>query len=161
MAIDHADTNLIHLPEDMEYTTAASLGCRFATSFRAVVDQGLVSAGQWVAVHGCGGVGLSAVMIANALGANVIAVDISDEALALAKQMGAAVTLNANDVADVAEAIHEITQGGARIAGCIRAPDYGGELGQVAQAIRPSCAGGLIAGGSIDASDPDGSSRGA
>ena len=115
VAIDHADTNLIHLPEDMEYTTAASLGCRFATSFRAVVDQGLVSAGQWVAVHGCGGVGLSAVMIANALGANVIAVDISDEALALAKQMGAAVTLNANDVADVAEAIHEMTQGGAHV----------------------------------------------
>ena len=115
VAIDHADTNLIHLPEDMEYTTAASLGCRFATSFRAVVDQGLVSAGQWVAVHGCGGVGLSAVMIANALGANVIAVDISEEALALAKQMGSAVTLNANDVADVAEAIHEITQGGAHV----------------------------------------------
>ena len=115
VTIDHADTNLIHLPEDMEYTTAASLGCRFATSFRAVVDQGLVSAGQWVAVHGCGGVGLSAVMIANALGANVIAVDISDDALALAKQMGAAATLNANDVADVAEAIHEITQGGAHL----------------------------------------------
>ena len=115
VAIDHADTNLIHLPEDMEYTTAASLGCRFATAFRAVVDQGWVSAGQWVAVHGCGGVGLSAVMIANALGANVIAVDISDEALALAKQMGAVVTLNANDVADVAEAIHEITYGGAHV----------------------------------------------
>ena len=115
VAIDHADTNLIHLPEDMEYTTAASLGCRFATSFRAVVDQGLVSAGQWVAVHGCGGVGLSAVMVANALGANVIAVDISDQALALARQMGAAATLNANDVADVAEAIHEITRGGAHV----------------------------------------------
>ena len=115
VAIDHADINLIHRPEDMEFTTAASLGCRFATSFRAVVDQGLVSAGQWVAVHGCGGVGLSAGMISNALGANVIAVDISDEALALAKQMGAAVTLNANDVADVAEAIHEITHGGAHV----------------------------------------------
>jgi alcohol dehydrogenase len=60
VAIDRADTNLVALPEEMAYATAASLGCRFATSFRAVVDQGRVTAGQWVAVHGCGGVGLSA-----------------------------------------------------------------------------------------------------
>ena len=64
----------------MAFATAASLGCRFATSFRAVVDQARTSAGEWVAVHGCGGVGLSTVMIAAALGANVIAVDIDDAA---------------------------------------------------------------------------------
>ena len=62
-------------------STAASLGCRFVTSFRAVVDQGKVRAGEWVAVHGCGGVGLSAIMIASALGANVIAIDIADDKL--------------------------------------------------------------------------------
>ena len=115
VAIDHADVNLIALPEEMAYTTAASLGCRFATSFRAVVDQGAVSAGQWVAVHGCGGVGLSAIMIATALGANVVAVDLSDGALKLAASFGAVATINANQVEDVAGAIHEITKGGAHV----------------------------------------------
>lgn len=115
VAIDHADVNLIALPEEMAYTTAASLGCRFATSFRAVVDQGAVSAGQWVAVHGCGGVGLSAIMIATALGANVVAVDLSEEALKLAASFGAVATINANQVEDVVEAIHEITKGGAHV----------------------------------------------
>ncbi|WP_438893965.1 zinc-binding dehydrogenase, partial [Bacillus cereus group sp. BC310] len=87
----------------LTFDTAASLGCRFVTSFRAVVDQGRVSAGQWVAVHGCGGVGLSAIMIASAAGANVVAVDISEQALALARQLGAVATVNANQVADVVE----------------------------------------------------------
>lgn len=113
--VDQADVNLVALPEHLDFVTAASLGCRFVTSFRAVVDQGKVSAGQWVAVHGCGGVGLSAVMIASALGANVIAVDLQDDKLALAKQVGAAVTLNASQVASLPEAIREITQGGAHV----------------------------------------------
>ncbi|MBD3584902.1 zinc-dependent alcohol dehydrogenase family protein [Salinimonas sp. HHU 13199] len=115
VAIDHADANLIALPEEMAYSTAASLGCRFATSFHAVVDQGAVSAGQWVAVHGCGGVGLSAIMIAAALGARVIAIDLSDEALKLADKFGAAATINANQVEDVVEAILELTKGGAHV----------------------------------------------
>ncbi len=76
VAVERADVNVVALPDTMDFTTAASLGCRFATSFRAVVAQGKVSGGQWVAVHGCGGVGLSAIMIATALGANVIAIDI-------------------------------------------------------------------------------------
>ncbi len=67
VAIDHAEQNLVHLPESMSYATAASLGCRFATSFRAVVDQGRLKGGEWLAVHGCGGVGLSAIMIARDL----------------------------------------------------------------------------------------------
>ena len=96
VAIHRADLNLVALPENLAFDTAASLGCRFATSFRAVVDQGRTSAGQWVAVHGCGGVGLSAVMIANALGANVIGVDIADDKLALARELGAVATINAN-----------------------------------------------------------------
>ena len=73
VAIDYADVNLVRLPDDLDFVTAASLGCRFVTSFRAVVDQGQVAAGQWVAVHGCGGVGLSAIMIAKALDALVVA----------------------------------------------------------------------------------------
>src|SRR5208283_4615887 len=97
------------------FETAASLGCRFVTSFRAIVDQGRVSAGQWVAVHGCGGVGLSAIMIASALGANVVAVDIADDKLALARSLGAAATVNAAKVADVVEAVLELTGGGAHV----------------------------------------------
>lgn len=115
VSIHHADVNLVTLPETIDFTTAASLGCRFVTSFRAVVDQGKVSAGQWVAVHGCGGVGLSAIMIANSIGANVIAVDVTDDKLALAKALGAYATINATSVADVAEAIKDITRGGAHV----------------------------------------------
>ncbi len=115
VALHQADLNLVALPESMDFATAASLGCRFATSFRAIVDQGRTSAGEWVAVHGCGGVGLSAVMIANAIGANVVAVDIADDKLALAKELGAVATIDAKSVADVAEAVIEITGGGAHV----------------------------------------------
>ena len=115
VSIRRADLNLVALPETMAFDTAASLGCRFATSFRAVVDQGRTRAGQWVAVHGCGGVGLSAVMIAAAVGANVIGVDIADDKLALARDLGAVATVNANSVADVAEAVIELTGGGAHV----------------------------------------------
>jgi len=110
--IDFADENLVGLPEAISFTTAASLGCRFATSFRAVAAQGNVSPGMTVAVHGCGGVGLSAVMIASALGANVIAVDIDAAALALAQTCGAAHTVNALDVDSVIEAVRECSAGG-------------------------------------------------
>ena len=115
VGIHQADLNLVPLPKSMDFATAASLGCRFATSFRAVIDQGKVSAGQWVAVHGCGGVGLSAVMIANAVGANVIAIDIDDKKLALAKELGAVASINGASVANVPEAVIELTKGGAHV----------------------------------------------
>jgi alcohol dehydrogenase len=115
VSIHHADTNLVRLPQTLDFPAAASLGCRFVTSFRAVIDQGKTSSGQWVAVHGCGGVGLSAIMIANAIGANVVAIDISDEALRLASALGAVANVNAAQVANVAEAVIEITNGGAHV----------------------------------------------
>jgi len=115
VGIGYADLNLVRLPDDLDFTTAASLGCRFVTAFRAVVDQGKTSAGQWVAVHGCGGVGLSAIMIANAIGANVVAIDISDSALELARSVGAVATVNASRESDVVEAVKAITQGGAHV----------------------------------------------
>ncbi|PZO77989.1 MAG: alcohol dehydrogenase [Mesorhizobium amorphae] len=115
VAIDRADHNLVRLPDEMEYATAASLGCRFATSFRAVVDQGRAKGGEWVAVHGAGGVGLSAIMIAAALGAQVVAVDVTETKLALARAMGASATVNSRDVASVVEAVREITGGGAHL----------------------------------------------
>lgn len=113
VAIDYADTNLVALPEDIDFVTAASLGCRFATSFRAVAAQGLVEPGHWVAVHGCGGVGLSAVMIAGALGARVVAIDVDEEALALAREAGAEAVVNAGTSASVIEEVVDLTGGGA------------------------------------------------
>ncbi|WP_026073039.1 zinc-dependent alcohol dehydrogenase family protein [Nodosilinea nodulosa] len=115
VAIDYADVNLVRLPEELDYVTAASLGCRFVTSFRAVVDQGNVSAGQWVAVHGCGGVGLSAIMIADALGAQVVAIDIDDAKLNFARSIGADAVVNATQVDSVAECVCSITGGGAHV----------------------------------------------
>ncbi len=115
VAIEYADTNLVRLPVEIDFVTASSLGCRFITSFRAIVEQGKVSGGQWVAVHGCGGVGLSAIMIANALGANVVAIDISDKKLEFAKTIGAVATINSKTVAQTIEAVKEITKGGAHV----------------------------------------------
>jgi len=115
VAIHYADSNLVKLPDEIDFATAASLGCRFVTSFRGVVDQGKVSGGQWVAIHGCGGVGLSAIMIANAFGANVVAIDIDDEKLAFAKSIGAVATVNANKNPHTIEQVVDLTNGGAHL----------------------------------------------
>ncbi|MEP7075620.1 MAG: zinc-dependent alcohol dehydrogenase family protein [Acidobacteriota bacterium] len=114
VAVDFADENLVLLPDEIDLVTAASLGCRFATSYRAVVDQGQVKDGEWVAVHGCGGVGLSAIMVAAAFGARVIAVDISDDKLDLARSFGAEVAINSRNQ-PAAAAIVDATSGGADI----------------------------------------------
>ncbi len=114
VGIHYAETNLIHLPEEISFETAASLGCRFITSYRAVIYQGQVKPDQWVAIHGCGGVGLSAIMIAKAKGANVIAVDISEAALSMAKSMGADHCVNAKNI-NAIEAVRELTRGGVHV----------------------------------------------
>jgi alcohol dehydrogenase len=80
-----------------------------------VVAQGKVSGGQWVAVHGCGGVGLSAIMIAQALGAQVIAIDIDDDKLAFAQSIGAVATINAVRNSDIIQQVRELTKGGAHV----------------------------------------------
>ncbi len=115
VALAHADINLVRLPSAMAFATAAGLGCRFVTSFSAVIDKGRAKPGEYVAVHGCGGVGLSAIMIAAAMGAQVIAVDLTDEKLALAKSVGAHHVVNGGLAKDVAKAIREITGGGAHL----------------------------------------------
>jgi D-arabinose 1-dehydrogenase-like Zn-dependent alcohol dehydrogenase len=109
VALDWADVNLVALPESVGDVAAAGLGCRFATAYRAVLQVGRARAGEWVAVHGCGGVGLSAVMIAAAAGARVVAVDVSAQALEAARAAGAEVTAEAG--ADV----RELTGGGAHV----------------------------------------------
>ncbi|TQV87286.1 zinc-dependent alcohol dehydrogenase family protein [Aliikangiella coralliicola] len=115
VAIDYVDSNLVALPHSIDFVTAASLGCRFATSFRAVVAQGKVRGGHWVAVHGCGGVGISAVMIASALGASVIAIDINEDKLKFAQSLGAIASINASNHIDVIEAIKSISGGGVDV----------------------------------------------
>jgi alcohol dehydrogenase len=96
VAVPYASVNLVRLPGEVDFDTAAGLGCRFATSFRAIRQVGRVAAGERVVVFGCGGVGLSAVMIAAALGAEVVAVDTNPEALKLAREYGASVVLQAS-----------------------------------------------------------------
>ncbi len=114
VGLHQADLNLVALPEAMDFATAASLGCRFATAFRAVVDQARVRPGEWVAVHGCGGVGLSAVMIAAALGAQVIAVDIDPAKLALAQELGAVACIDGS-AGSAPGAVMQASGGGAHV----------------------------------------------
>ncbi len=109
-----ADFNLVRLPDAMSFVAAAGLGCRVATAYRALTAHGRLAAGEWLAVHGCGGVGLSAVLLGTALGARVVAVDVSADALALARARGAVAVVDAS-TPDVAAAVQEITGGGAHV----------------------------------------------
>jgi alcohol dehydrogenase len=114
VALHAADANLVAIPEGVSFEAAASLGCRFATAYRALADRARLAADEWVTVIGAGGVGLSAVMIARALGASVIAVDRNPEALAAAKALGASHTLVSED--SVPARVHELTGGGSHVA---------------------------------------------
>ena len=114
VALPHAELNLVRLPEGLGFVAAAALGCRFMTAFAAVTVHGRVAEGDWVAVHGCGGVGLSAVMIAAAEGARVVAVDIDPAKLAYARELGAEVALDAR-AGDAAAAVLDATGGGAHV----------------------------------------------
>lgn len=111
----YADANLVALPEELSFESAASLGCRFVTAYRAVVDLGQVKAGEWMAVHGCGGVGLAAVMIGAARGAQVIAVDVREEPLRIARELGASHAVEARSSKDLPLTIKELTRGGASV----------------------------------------------
>jgi alcohol dehydrogenase len=106
-----ADFNLVRLPAGVDFVTAASLGCRFATAYRALTAHGRLGAGEWLVVLGCGGVGLSAVLVARALGAGVVAVDPSAAARARAAELGADRTLADPDP----DLIRAATGGGAHV----------------------------------------------
>ncbi|HEU5036825.1 MAG TPA: alcohol dehydrogenase catalytic domain-containing protein [Nocardioides sp.] len=114
VALHAADTNLVALPDSVDFATAAGLGCRFATAYRGLVGRAGLREGEWVTVVGAGGVGLSAVMIAHSLGARVVAVDRNAEALAVAADLGAELTVLA-DGADVPATIADLTGGGSHV----------------------------------------------
>jgi D-arabinose 1-dehydrogenase-like Zn-dependent alcohol dehydrogenase len=113
VTVRHARHNLVRIPDELGFTETAVLGCRFSTAYRAVVEQSRVKPGDWVAVHGCGGVGLSAVMIASAVGATVIAIDTNPAALGLAASLGAAHTLIPGP--ELASQIEEVSNGGVHV----------------------------------------------
>jgi D-arabinose 1-dehydrogenase-like Zn-dependent alcohol dehydrogenase len=115
VAIDRADFNLVTLPDALDLVAAASLGCRFATAFRALTVHGRVAAGEWVAVIGCGGVGLSAVMVATALRARVVAIDRSATALSRAVSLGAVEVVDTSQEPDIEAAVRRLTGGGAHV----------------------------------------------
>lgn len=108
------DHNLVHLPESMSPTLAAGLGCRVTTAWHALTDRANVRAGEWVAVHGTGGIGLATLLLAKMLGAQVVVVDIVEEKLEHALQLGADAAVNAVET-DAAAAIRDITGGGAQV----------------------------------------------
>ena len=112
--VPNADTNAVTLPDGVSFVDMASLGCRFVTAFHALAHRADVSAGDWVSVHGCGGVGLSAVHIADALGANVVAVDLKDEKLDKAESLGADATVRADET-EAYKAVMSATDGGAHV----------------------------------------------
>ena len=109
-----ADFNCAPLPEGIDFVEASSMGCRYVTAFHGILDQGRVQADENVVVYGCGGVGLSAIQIATALGARVIAVDLDDRKLELAKNAGASDVVNGKKN-DPVKAVRELTHGGADV----------------------------------------------
>lgn len=109
VAVRAADFNLVALPSRIPFASAAALGCRFATAFRALTGHAKVRAGETVAIFGCGGVGLSGIMIAAAIGARVIAVDVSPAALERARQLGAWETVLIEDPANPPSTDHNLS----------------------------------------------------
>lgn len=114
VALRYADVNLLAVPDSISSLAAAGLGCRLATAYRAIALQGAVREGDWVAVYGCGGVGLSAVTVAAALGARSIAIDVRPGPLEQARRFGAVGTIDASKC-DAAAAVVDLTGGGADV----------------------------------------------
>ena len=112
VVVPHADVNLVALPDAVGFAEAAGLGCRFGTAYHALHARGRVVEEEWVVVYGCGGVGLSTVIVAVAAGAHVVAVDVSPAALARAEALGAHPVPMDDDVVD---SVRTITGGGAHV----------------------------------------------
>ena len=114
--VPRADVNAVPLPDGIDATAAASMGCRFMTAYRAMAHRADVGRGEIVAVYGLGGVGLSTIQIADALGCRVIGVDLVDEKLDRAESLGAVATVDASVVDDPAAEVRAVSNGGTDIA---------------------------------------------
>lgn len=115
VAVAHADANLTSLPDSIAPEIAAALGCRVTTAWQALVGRAQVQGGEWIAVFGGGGVGISTLLLGKALGARVIVVDIAEDKLAYAETLGADAVVNAA-TCDAPQAVKDITGGGADVA---------------------------------------------
>ncbi|MBJ9160964.1 alcohol dehydrogenase AdhP [Citrobacter farmeri] len=105
----------VKVPEGLDPLVASSITCAGVTTYKAAQVSG-VRPGQWLAIWGAGGLGNMAIQFAhNVFNARVIAIDIQDDKLALAKESGAEITLNPGKE-DVPDRIHELTGGGAHSA---------------------------------------------
>ncbi len=100
---------LVALPEPLSFAAGAAISCGTGTAFGAIKRMNMPG-GTTMAVFGQGPVGLSATLLGKAMGTRIIAVDISDERLALAKQFGADETVNAG-TDDPIDMLHQLTQG--------------------------------------------------
>ena len=115
LPVPRASFNLVKLPDHLGFDSAAAMGCRLTTAFRGLVDRAHLQPGEWLAIHGCGGVGLSAVMIGAAIGAQILAIDVNDDALAMVRSLGATAVLNPQKAGDTADAVRDMTGGGAHV----------------------------------------------
>ena len=157
VAIHAADTNLVALPDAVDAVTAASLGCRFATAYRALTGHARLRPGEWLAVYGCGGVGLSAVHIGVALGARVIAVDVAGPALGRARDLGAEHTILSATNTDPVPDIHDVTGGGAQVSlDALGSRRHAGQWGAEPAPPRAARPGRAAAGGRRRAAGADG-----
>jgi len=103
------ENSIVRIDPDLPLDRAALVGCGVLTGVGAALRSAGLEAGQTVAVFGCGGVGLSAVMVAKALGARVVAVDISTAALDAARDLGA------DETSSAATEVRDLTGGGAHV----------------------------------------------
>ncbi len=108
------DHNLVHRPNSITPALAAGLGCRVTTAWHALTDRAAVRAGEWVAVHGTGGIGMATLLLAKMLGAQVVVVDVVEEKLTNAIALGADAAVDATKE-DVAAKIRDLTGGGADV----------------------------------------------
>lgn len=115
VAVANADFNCVVLPDSVDAISAATLGCRYMSAYRAVARQGRLEAGQTVAIHGAGGMGLAAVQIAKQAGGQIVVVDKREDALKKALEEGADVVINSSENPDVITAVREATGGGAHL----------------------------------------------
>ena len=101
----------VKVPEGLDPAQASSITCASVTTYKAIKEAQL-QPGQWTVIFGAGGLGNPAVQYAKKVfNAHVVAVDINNDKLALAKEVGADIVINGHEVEDVAALIQEKTGG--------------------------------------------------